>query len=65
MITDEIMEAMEMMAELCKDPQQKAAILAVQDMLGDFEEASWRKKAFAEKAIWVRWYLTANGVGTA
>ena len=41
MITDEIMDALDMMIELCTDKQQKLGIVAVKEMLGDFDEQAW------------------------
>lgn len=41
MITDEIMDAIEMMIALCTNEEQKKGMEAVKEMLGDFDESAW------------------------
>lgn len=41
MITDEIMDAIDMMIEICSNEEQAKGMEAVREMLGDFCEGAW------------------------
>lgn len=41
MVTDEMLDAIDMMIEICGNEEQAKGMRAVAEMLGDFEEGSW------------------------
>lgn len=57
MITDEIIEAIDMMAELAKDPKHIAGIMAVREMLADFNPVAWTNLFEFERKILIEDYL--------
>lgn len=57
MITDQIMEAIDMMVELCKDERMAIGMSALRDMLGDIDCDEWCLMSTAECREWVKQYL--------
>ena len=57
MITDEIMEALDMLITMCKDKNQAQGMISVQEMLGDFDEHKFITSTEEEKSNWVLEYL--------
>jgi len=41
MITDEIMDAIDMLIEICSSEEQIKGMRSVREMLGDFDEGGW------------------------
>lgn len=59
MITEEIMEAVGLMTDLCSDNRQREVLEAVYDMLSDFSEEVWfSMKSDEERHEWLRIYLS-------
>ena len=61
MVTDEIMEAIEKLIQLCKSEEQRKGMRAVWNMLGDFDENEWERLADYDRAqeCWAEHYLPA------
>lgn len=57
MITDQIMEAIDMMLELCEDEREAFGISALRDMLGDFDSDEWSLMSTTECRDWIKQYL--------
>lgn len=49
MITEEIVNAMDRMIELCKDPVQAAGMSSMREMLCDFDESAWSEETLDER----------------
>ena len=63
MITEEIMEAVGLMIDLCSDNCQREVLYAVYDMLSDFNEEVWfSMKSDEERREWLRIYLSNEEV---
>ena len=61
MITDEIMDAIEMMIEICSNEEQAKGMEAVKEMLGDFEEGGWLSMVNpSERYEWLEQYLACD-----
>lgn len=64
MVTDEIMEAIEKLIQLCKSEEQRKGMRAVWNMLGDFDENEWAQLGeYSEWAqdAWAEHYLPVEG----
>lgn len=57
MITDEIMEAIDMMAEMAEDPKHIAGVMAVREMLADFNPNVWNGLFVFEQKEMLKDYL--------
>ena len=57
MITDQIMEAIDMMVELCEDKRMAIGMSALRDMLGDIDCDEWCLMSTTECREWVKQYL--------
>lgn len=55
MIDDNIVEAIDLMIDLCKDEKQKAGMLSVREMLCDYYDGVTGDEKFEE---WVMGYLS-------
>lgn len=53
MITDEIMEAIEMMISNCEGTEQRKGMESLSNMLEDFDEYSWLKMNDNERKNWI------------
>lgn len=58
MITDEILEAIDLFTGLCCNGEETAKMEALREMLKDFSEAEWLSMSENEKAEWVGHYFT-------
>lgn len=41
MVTDEMMDAMDMLIEICSDEEHKKGMKTIREMLSDFDEGAW------------------------
>ena len=41
MITDEVMDAIDMMIEICSNDEQVKGMKSIREMLADFDESGW------------------------
>lgn len=57
MITDEILEAIDLFAALCCNGEETEKMEAIREMLRDFAEGEWLSMSDAEKAEWMKRYL--------
>ena len=57
MIADEIIEAIDIMITLCKDKQQALGMIAIKEMLEDYDEAHYISSTMEEKNNWLFEYL--------
>lgn len=57
MITDAIIEAIDLMIENCKNEEQAAGMEKVKNMLADFDEETWEDIGSQEKGEWVKQYI--------
>ena len=57
MITDEIMEALEMLSERADNRYEKHAIACVMSMFGDFSEDHWQSMNEGEREEWIKKYI--------
>ena len=57
MITDAIIEAIDLMIENCKNEEQAAGMEKVKNMLADFDEETWEDIGSQEKGEWVTQYI--------
>lgn len=60
MITDEIMDAIWMMIDMCSNEEQKKGMWAVEEMLGYFCDEDWMRMTDAERYDWVAQYLNCE-----
>lgn len=57
MITDEIVDAMDALIELCSDEEQKKGMSAMREMLCDWSEEIWEPMTEDERKEWLAGYL--------
>lgn len=57
MVTDKMMEAIEMMVEMCNNEEQKRGMESVRKMLADFVEEVWIGDKSLECNEWLKQYL--------
>ncbi len=60
MITDEIVEAIDALVELCGDEQQELGMKSVREMLCDFSETEWNSITKEERTAWLEGYLSCR-----
>lgn len=61
MITDEVMDAIEMMIEICSNEEQAKGMESVKEMLGDFVQDGWLSMVNpAECYEWLEQYLACD-----
>ena len=65
MITDQIMEAIDMMVELCADEKMAIGMTALQEMLGDIDCDKWCLMSTSECLDWIKQYLPRNKYETS
>ena len=56
---DAMYDAMELMIDLCNDPDQKRALNCMQDMLCDFYSQKWYDSSEAKNRRFVESYMDA------
>ena len=57
MITDEIVEAMDMMMELCRTPEERVGMQKMQDMLLDWSEDDWMDMSDTKKTKFLKQFI--------
>lgn len=57
MITDAVIEAIDLMAEMVNDRKELAGIMAVREMLCDFSEDDWITMSEKERKLFLEDYL--------
>lgn len=57
MITDAIVEAMDMLVDLIANKQKKAGALSIREMLCDFAEENWAPMSEEERTEWLEQFL--------
>lgn len=57
MITDQIVEALNVLIDLCDNEEHKKAIEAAYDMLLDYDDNEYWAMSDAERTDWVRQYM--------
>lgn len=61
MVTDEMMDAIDMMIEICSDEKQALGMKSVREMLGDFDEGWWlNMDQLSECYDWLERYLSCD-----
>ncbi len=60
MITDEIVEAMDMMIELCSDRTQAVGMDAMREMLCDLDVDNWPSMSEEERKEWMISFLNCQ-----
>jgi hypothetical protein len=59
MVTDEIMDAIDMLIHLCSDESQKKGMCSVREMLADFDENGWLNTENPSECYeWLEQYLS-------
>ena len=61
MITDEIVEAIDMLIELCSNDQQVKGMNLIREMLCDFDDLQWMQMDQSERNKWLEQYLYNGG----
>lgn len=56
MITDAIVEAMDMMIDMCSNKQQALGMTSIREMLCDFDEMAWIDTE--DKEAWIEQFLS-------
>lgn len=54
MITDEIVEAIDMMIEVCGDAEHRKGMDSIREMLCDFDVTAWMAADEEEKESWIK-----------
>lgn len=62
MITDEIVEAMDMMIELCSDRTQAMGMDAMREMLCDLDVDNWPSMSQEERQKWIASFLNCQPI---
>ena len=57
MITDEIVEAMDMMMELCSTPEERVGMQKMQDMLLDWSQDDWMTMSNTKKTKFLKQFI--------
>ena len=61
MITDEIMESIDMLIEICSNKEQVKGMKSVREMLADFDESVWiNTKNPSDRHEWLSQYLSCK-----
>lgn len=61
MINDKIMEAIDMMIDICSDEEQAKGISSVREMLADYDEDNWSDLADSGvRGEWLGQFLTCE-----
>lgn len=61
MVTDEIMDAIEMMIEICSNEEQAKGMESVKEMLGDFVQDGWLSMVNPSECYeWLEQYLACD-----
>lgn len=58
MITDAVIEAVDLAAASCSDDQQRLGILSIREMLCDFSEDEWTHMEEKDRAEWIAQFLS-------
>lgn len=56
MITDEIIDTIDMLIEMCGSKEQKNGMESVKEMLMDFDDHEWLNMEESERREWVKEY---------
>lgn len=54
MITDEIINAIDLLIELCSGKEQKSGMESLKEMLMDFDNDEWLNMTEAERCEWLK-----------
>ncbi len=57
MITDEIVEAVDTLIEMCSDTEQEHGMRSIREMICDFDEYKWNATSEADRKDWLQRYL--------
>ena len=57
MITDEIVEAMDLLMELCSTPDERSGMQKLQDMLLDWSEDDWMTMSNTKKTKFLKQFI--------
>ena len=61
MVTDEMMDAIDMLIELCSNEEQKIGMKSVREMLADFDEGEWLSTERPSDCYdWLEQYLSCQ-----
>ena len=61
MVTDEMMDAIDMLIELCSNEEQKIGMKSVREMLADFDEGGWLSTERPSDCYdWLEQYLSCQ-----
>ena len=60
MVTDEIMDAIDMLIEICDNEQQIKGMESIREMLTDFDECEWFMKNPSDCHEWLKQYLSCK-----
>ncbi|EHF00005.1 hypothetical protein [Enterocloster citroniae] len=61
MVTDEMMDAIDKLIEICSDEEQAKGMKSVREMLADFDEAGWLcTKRSSDCYKWLEGYLSCE-----
>ncbi len=63
MITDEIVDAMDALIDLCSDDEQQKGMDAMREMLCDWSEETWNPMTEKERKAWLSGYLHCKAKG--
>lgn len=59
MITDELLDAIDMLIEICGSPEQTKVMKSVREMLCDFDETNWKNTERPSDCYdWLSQYLS-------
>lgn len=60
MVTDEMMDAINMLIEICSNEQQIKGMESMREMLADFDECEWFMKKPSDCREWLEQYLSCK-----
>lgn len=60
MITDRIVDAIDLMDDMCRDDNQSLGIRSVREMLCDFSESEWEAMSQEERKAWIAQHMSCE-----